>query len=118
MSEVLWDPVIVGGGAADPRAGFVPARARFAAPVVGGAQPGNGPADHPHGYLTRDGVPGLGAADSPGATHVPEVWAGGNVVNPGAQVVAAAIGMTGRLLEREPAAAVSSGGGLDAGGAI
>ncbi|MET9342404.1 hypothetical protein [Nonomuraea sp. NPDC003804] len=117
MSEVLWDTVIVGGGAAGPRAGFVPARARFAAPVVGGGQPGNGPADHPHGYLTRDGVPGLGAADSPGATHVSEIWAGGNEVNPGAHVVAA-IGMTGRLHEREPAAAVSPGGGLDAGGAI
>lgn len=59
VSEVLWDSIIVGGGAAGLSAGVVLARAQFATLVVDGGAPRNGPADHMHGYLTRDGmVPG------------------------------------------------------------
>ncbi|MFF5208875.1 NAD(P)/FAD-dependent oxidoreductase [Streptosporangium sp. NPDC000396] len=56
MSEVLWDTIIVGGGAAGLSAGVVLSRARFATLVVDGGEPRNGPADHMHGYLTRDGM--------------------------------------------------------------
>ncbi|WP_243740617.1 NAD(P)/FAD-dependent oxidoreductase [Streptomyces sp. 8K308] len=56
MSEVLWDAVVIGGGAAGLSAGVVLARARFATLVVDGGAPRNGPADHMHGYLTRDGM--------------------------------------------------------------
>ncbi len=56
VSEVLWDTVIIGGGAAGLSAGVVLARARFATLVVDGGAPRNGPADHMHGYLTRDGM--------------------------------------------------------------
>lgn len=55
-SEVLWDAIIIGGGAAGLSAGVVLARARFATLVVDGGEPRNGPADHMHGYLTRDGM--------------------------------------------------------------
>lgn len=56
VSEVRWDAIIVGGGAAGLSAGVVLARARFATLVVDGGEPRNGPADHMHGYLTRDGM--------------------------------------------------------------
>lgn len=55
-ADTVWDSVIVGGGAAGLSAGIVLARARFATLVVDGGAPRNGPADHMHGYLTRDGM--------------------------------------------------------------
>ena len=55
-SEVPWDAIIVGGGAAGLSAGVVLARAQFATVVVDGGEPRNGPADHMYGYLTRDGM--------------------------------------------------------------
>ncbi|WP_431780963.1 NAD(P)/FAD-dependent oxidoreductase [Streptomyces chumphonensis] len=61
-----------------------------------------------------DPASGLVAVDSQGATSVPGLWAAGNVVNPRAQVVAAAgagstaaINMAGRLLDQELSAAVN-----------
>ncbi len=51
-----WDAVVIGGGAAGLSAGIVLTRAQFATLVVDGGQPRNGPADHMHGYLTRDGM--------------------------------------------------------------
>ncbi|WP_327151025.1 NAD(P)/FAD-dependent oxidoreductase [Nocardia sp. NBC_01329] len=56
MTDVLWDAIVVGGGAAGLSAGVVLARSRFATLVVDGGAPRNGPADHMHGYLTRDGM--------------------------------------------------------------
>lgn len=56
LAERVWDSVIVGGGAAGLSAGIVLARAQFATLVVDGGAPRNGPADHMHGYLTRDGM--------------------------------------------------------------
>ncbi|MDA3623792.1 FAD-dependent oxidoreductase [Saccharopolyspora sp. WRP15-2] len=56
LAETVWDSVIVGGGAAGLSAGIVLARAQFATLVVDGGAPRNGPADHMHGYLTRDGM--------------------------------------------------------------
>lgn len=55
-TETLWDSVIVGGGAAGLSAGIVLARAQFATLVVDGGAPRNGPAEHMHGYLSRDGM--------------------------------------------------------------
>ncbi|MEV0201914.1 NAD(P)/FAD-dependent oxidoreductase [Nonomuraea sp. NPDC050691] len=55
-TDPTWDTIIVGGGAAGLSAGVVLARARFATLVVDGGEPRNGPADHMHGYLTRDGM--------------------------------------------------------------
>ncbi|SER70247.1 NAD(P)/FAD-dependent oxidoreductase [Streptomyces qinglanensis] len=51
-----WDAVVIGGGAAGLAAGIVLARARFATLVVDGGAPRNGPAEHMHGYPTRDGM--------------------------------------------------------------
>ncbi|MBF6468495.1 NAD(P)/FAD-dependent oxidoreductase [Nocardia beijingensis] len=56
VTEMLWDTIIVGGGAAGLSAGVELARAQFATSVVDGGAPRNGPADHMHGYLTRDGM--------------------------------------------------------------
>ncbi|MBN6057319.1 NAD(P)/FAD-dependent oxidoreductase, partial [Nonomuraea sp. RK-328] len=55
-TDPIWDTIIVGGGAAGLSAGLVLARARFTTLVVDGGAPRNGPADHLHGYLTRDGM--------------------------------------------------------------
>ncbi|MEV6427621.1 NAD(P)/FAD-dependent oxidoreductase [Nocardia sp. NPDC051463] len=56
VSEVFWDTIIIGGGAAGLSAGIVLARAQFATLVVDGGPPRNASADHMHGYLTRDGM--------------------------------------------------------------
>ncbi|MFI6741958.1 NAD(P)/FAD-dependent oxidoreductase [Nonomuraea sp. NPDC050451] len=55
-ATTLWDTIVVGGGAAGLSAGVVLARARFATLVVDGGEPRNGPVDHMHGYLSRDGM--------------------------------------------------------------
>ncbi|MFE3259460.1 NAD(P)/FAD-dependent oxidoreductase [Nocardia sp. NPDC059229] len=56
VSEVLWDTIIVGGGAAGLSAGVVLARAQFATLAVDSGAPRNEHVDHMHGYLTRDGM--------------------------------------------------------------
>ncbi|MFQ6326728.1 NAD(P)/FAD-dependent oxidoreductase [Nocardia sp. CWNU-33] len=56
VSEVFWDTIIIGDGAAGLSAGVVLARAQFATLVVDGGPPRNASADHMHGYLTRDGM--------------------------------------------------------------
>ncbi|MFR9751597.1 NAD(P)/FAD-dependent oxidoreductase [Nocardia sp. 004] len=56
MSEV-YDVVIVGGGAAGLSAALVLARARRRVVVVKGGAPRNAPAEHMHGFLSRDGMP-------------------------------------------------------------
>ncbi|MEV4244666.1 FAD-binding protein [Streptosporangium canum] len=71
VSEVLWDTIVIGGGAAGLSAGVVLARAQFATLAVDGGEPRNGPADHMHGYLTRDGMaPGEFIATGLGAGGV------------------------------------------------
>ncbi|HST64216.1 MAG TPA: NAD(P)/FAD-dependent oxidoreductase [Mycobacteriales bacterium] len=52
-----FDVVIVGGGAAGLSAALVLARARRRLLVVDSGQPRNAPAEHMHGYLSRDGLP-------------------------------------------------------------
>lgn len=67
LEEVRWDTILLGGGAAGLSAGVVLARAQFATLVVDGGAPRNAPADHMHGYLTRDGMaPGEFAATGQG----------------------------------------------------
>ncbi|MBF6219540.1 NAD(P)/FAD-dependent oxidoreductase [Nocardia gipuzkoensis] len=56
MSET-YDVVIVGGGAAGLSGALVLARARRRVAVVGGGAPRNAPAEHMHGFLSRDGMP-------------------------------------------------------------
>ncbi|MFE7744647.1 NAD(P)/FAD-dependent oxidoreductase [Nocardia sp. NPDC057455] len=56
MSEV-YDVVIVGGGAAGLAGALVLARARRRVAVVRGGAPRNAPAEHMHGFLSRDGMP-------------------------------------------------------------
>ncbi|MGH8875756.1 MAG: NAD(P)/FAD-dependent oxidoreductase [Stackebrandtia sp.] len=51
-----WDAVIIGGGAAGLTAGIILARARFATLIVDGGSPRNAPAEHMHGFLSRDGM--------------------------------------------------------------
>ena len=50
------DVVIVGGGAAGLSAALTLGRARRSVVVIDAGEPRNAPADHVHGYLTRDGV--------------------------------------------------------------
>lgn len=52
-----YDVVIVGGGAAGLSAALVLARARRKVLVVDSGAPRNRPAEHMHGYLSRDGHP-------------------------------------------------------------
>ncbi|MFC9895166.1 NAD(P)/FAD-dependent oxidoreductase [Nocardia sp. NPDC127579] len=52
-----YDVVIVGGGAAGLSAALVLTRARRRVAVVRGGAPRNAPAEHMHGFLSRDGMP-------------------------------------------------------------
>lgn len=52
-----YDVVIVGGGAAGLSAALVLARARRRVAVVDAGAPRNAPAEHMHGFLSRDGMP-------------------------------------------------------------
>ncbi len=56
MTEVSYDVVIVGGGAAGLSAALVLGRARRRVAVVDAGMPRNAPADHMHGFLSRDGL--------------------------------------------------------------
>lgn len=56
MSE-LYEVVVVGGGAAGLSAALVLTRSRRTVAVVRGGEPRNAPAEHMHGFLTRDGMP-------------------------------------------------------------
>ncbi|WP_405161710.1 NAD(P)/FAD-dependent oxidoreductase [Nocardia sp. NBC_01499] len=55
MSE-LYDVVVVGGGTAGLSAALVLTRSRRRVAVVRGGAPRNAPAEHMHGFLTRDGM--------------------------------------------------------------
>jgi thioredoxin reductase len=52
-----WDVAVIGGGAAAWSAALVLGRARRSVLVVDGGAPRNAPAEHLHGYLSRDGLP-------------------------------------------------------------
>lgn len=52
-----YDVVVVGGGAAGLSAALVLTRARRRAAVVDAGEPRNAPAQHMHGFLSRDGLP-------------------------------------------------------------
>src|SRR3954468_753919 len=54
---MLYDAVIVGGGAAGLSAALVLGRARRRVAVVDAGAPRNAPASHMHGFLSRDGLP-------------------------------------------------------------
>ncbi|WP_063022625.1 NAD(P)/FAD-dependent oxidoreductase [Nocardia niwae] len=82
MSET-YDVVIVGGGAAGLSAALVLARARRRVAVVRGGAPRNAPAEHMHGFLSRDGMPpadllasGVAEATSYGAEMIDDVVVG------------------------------------------
>ncbi|MFC4907449.1 NAD(P)/FAD-dependent oxidoreductase [Actinomadura gamaensis] len=53
----LYDVVIAGAGAAGLNAGLVLARARRRIAILDGGAPRNAPAEHMHGFLSRDGMP-------------------------------------------------------------
>jgi thioredoxin reductase len=53
----VWDVAVVGGGAAAWSAALVLGRTRRSVLVVDGGAPRNAPAEHLHGYLSRDGLP-------------------------------------------------------------
>ncbi|MBF6467265.1 NAD(P)/FAD-dependent oxidoreductase [Nocardia beijingensis] len=82
MSET-YDVVIVGGGAAGLSGALVLARARRRVAVVRGGAPRNAPAEHMHGFLSRDGMPpaellasGAAEAVSYGAEMIDDVVVG------------------------------------------
>jgi thioredoxin reductase len=52
-----YDVVVIGGGAAGLSAALVLARAQRRVLVVDAGEPRNAPADHMHGFLSRDGMP-------------------------------------------------------------
>ncbi|WP_427131243.1 NAD(P)/FAD-dependent oxidoreductase [Pseudarthrobacter sp. S9] len=52
-----YDVVVIGGGAAGLSAALVLSRARRKVLVVDSGTPRNGPAQHMHGFLSRDGLP-------------------------------------------------------------
>ena len=52
-----YDVVVIGGGAAGLSAALVLSRARRQVLVVEAGQPRNAPAEHMHGFLSRDGMP-------------------------------------------------------------
>ncbi len=54
---MVYDVVIVGGGAAGLSAALVLGRARRTVAVVDAGSPRNAPAEHLHGFLSRDGMP-------------------------------------------------------------
>lgn len=51
-----YDVIVIGGGAAGLSAALVLSRARRTVLVVDGGEPRNAPAEHLHGYLSRDGM--------------------------------------------------------------
>ncbi len=57
MTQGPYDVVIVGGGAAGLSAALVLGRARRRVAVIDGGSPRNAPAEHMHGFLSRDGLP-------------------------------------------------------------
>ncbi|MBF6331554.1 NAD(P)/FAD-dependent oxidoreductase [Nocardia transvalensis] len=57
MSETMYDVVIVGGGAAGLSAALLLGRSRRWVAVVDAGEPRNAPAEHMHGFLSRDGMP-------------------------------------------------------------
>jgi len=57
MTTETYDVVVIGGGAAGLSAALVLGRARRAVAVVDAGAPRNAPADHMHGFLSRDGMP-------------------------------------------------------------
>jgi thioredoxin reductase len=57
MTENSYDVLVVGGGAAGLSAALMLGRARRRVVVVDGGSPRNAPAEHMHGFLSRDGLP-------------------------------------------------------------
>lgn len=56
MKAATYDVAVVGGGAAGLSAALVLGRARRRVVVIDGGEPRNAPAQHMHGYLSRDGM--------------------------------------------------------------
>jgi len=57
MDPAIYDVAIIGGGAAGLSAALVLGRARRSVVVIDGGAPRNAPAEHMHGFLSRDGLP-------------------------------------------------------------
>ena len=57
MTENSYDVLVVGGGAAGLNAALMLGRARRRVAVVDARAPRNAPAEHMHGFLSRDGLP-------------------------------------------------------------
>ena len=57
MDNKAYDVIVVGGGAAGLSAALVLGRARRQVPVIDAGEPRNAPAEHMHGFLSRDGMP-------------------------------------------------------------
>jgi thioredoxin reductase len=57
MNEDAYDVVVIGGGAAGLSAALVLGRARRSVAVVDAGEPRNAPAEHMHGFFSRDGMP-------------------------------------------------------------
>jgi thioredoxin reductase (NADPH) len=54
---MTYDVVIIGAGAAGLNAALTLSRARRTVAIVDSGSPRNAPAEHMHGFLSRDGMP-------------------------------------------------------------
>jgi len=57
MNEKHHDVIVIGAGAAGLSAGLVLTRAQADVVLVDAGQPRNAPAEHMHGFVSRDGIP-------------------------------------------------------------
>jgi thioredoxin reductase len=114
MQATSYDVVVIGGGAAGLSAALVLGRARRRVAVVDAGMPRNAPAEHMHGFLSRDG---LAPADLL-ATGCDELRSYGVELDDGREIPRSAVFMRPTLVPRGTQLIDSLGCELDAAGFV